>query len=95
LSESNLVSCLEIIFPEMKPLEEEENFNRLMMGHFFICSFFKSFMYTKNDFSEKVFNLEWYEKYSKEWLNSYLTINQKKNHTVHSYANISYSRIGN
>lgn len=35
-------------------------------------------MYSKNDFSEKVFNLEWYEKYSKEWLNSYLTINQRK-----------------
>jgi hypothetical protein len=51
-------------------------------------------MYSKKDFSEKVFNLEWYEKYSKEWLNSYLTINQKKNYTVHSYANISYSRIG-
>ena len=28
-------------------------------------------MYSKKDFSEKVFNLEWYEKYSKEWLNSY------------------------
>ncbi len=77
----NGLENLEIIFPEIKPLSEEDtNVQRRKMSQFIICFklFYKLFMYCKNDFSEIDFDKERYDKYSKKWIDSYLEINEKK-----------------
>ena len=83
----NGLENLEIIFPEIKPLSEENtNVERRKMSQFIIYFklFYKLFMYCKNNFSEIDFDEERYDKYCKKLIDSYLEI--------FLFLNISYEK---